>query len=115
MGLIQAPFAPLLPFRRPVEDNDGNIPSFTDLGSVASAVQFTGQGDVTGSGRGRGEVGLINLPRGTDIRVGDQFEWTNGKHYTITGGPRGDMDHIFTGADFGWVEYDFAGAKIRWS
>lgn len=115
MGLIQAPYAPLLPFRRPTEDADGNVPSFTDLGSYAAAVQFTGQGDVTGSGRARGEVGLINIPRGSDIEVGDQFQWTNGKQYSITGGPRGDMDQIFTGDDFGWVECDFAGAKIRWS
>lgn len=114
MGVIQAPYAPVLPFRRPTEDPDGNV-DWAALADYPAAVEFTGQGVDTGTGRRRAEAGLVYVPRGSDVKIGDQFQWTNGNQYTLTGGPRGDQDHIFTGADFGWVECDFVGAVTRWS
>lgn len=112
MGLIQAPYAPILPFRRPTENADGNT-TFTDIGDFPAAVNLTGPGLATGTGTRYGQAGEVFVPRGSDVIMGDQFAY-NGDQYTIASKARGDQAQIFTGDDFGWVGYDCMAATVRW-
>jgi hypothetical protein len=68
---------------------------------------------VAGSGTSYAQAGNIGVPRGSDLKIGDQFTW-GGNKYLLTGGPNGDMDQPFTGADFGWVLYTCIGQIARW-
>lgn len=112
MGLIQAPYAPQVPFERPTEDADGNT-TWSALGDVTAVVELVGPGLMSGSGTTYAQGGTVAVPRGTALKIGDRFTWS-GVHYMLSGGPNGDFDHPMTGADFGWVLYTFIGQIARW-
>lgn len=112
MGLIQAPYAPVVPFRRPDEDPDGDA-TYTDLGNFSIVLDLSGPGIESGSGRQDAQQGTVFVQRGSELLIGDQFPW-GGTTYMLIGGPDGDMDHPFTGNDFGWVSYTVLGQMARW-
>lgn len=110
--LLNADFAPLVPFERPTEDADGNA-VWTPLADYQAAVDFSGPGIESGSGRQDAQSGTVFVPRGSDLEIGDRFTWGTGK-FMLSGGPNGDMDHPMTGDDFGWVSYSIVGQLARW-
>jgi len=112
MGLIQAPYAPQVAFERPTEDADGNA-AWVPVATVPAVVELTGPGLESGSGTTYAQGGTVFVPRGSALKVGDRFEY-GGSKYMLAGGPNGDMDHPFTGTDFGWVSYTFIGQIARW-
>lgn len=111
-GLIQAPFAPQVLFQRPNEDADGD-PTYTDVGTFPAVIDLSGPGIESGSGRQVAQQGIVFVPRGSAVKVGDRFAW-GGNTYMLTGGPDGDLEHPFTGNDFGWVSYTVVGRMARW-
>lgn len=111
-GLIQAPFAPQVLFQRPNEDADGD-PTYTDLATLPIVIDLSGPGIESGSGRQDAQQGIVFVPRGSGLLIGDRFSW-GGNTYLLVGGPDGDMIHPFTGADFGWVSYNVVGQMARW-
>lgn len=113
MGLIQAPYAPLLLFERLSEDADGNK-TYTSLGNISACVDLIGQGLESRAGGSRAQGGgVVAVPRGTDVKVGDRFTY-GGQHYMLATGPDGDQVHPFTGDDFGWMTFTFIGQIARW-
>lgn len=111
-GLIQAPFAPEVLFQRPNEDADGDA-DYTDLATLPIVIDLSGPGIESGSGRQDAQQGIVFVPRGSALLIGDRFPW-GGTTYLLVGGPDGDMIHPFTGADFGWVSYTIVGQMARW-
>lgn len=112
MGLLNPAYAPLVPFERPTEDADGNT-AWAQLGDTPAVVQLVGPGLESSSGTTYAQSGIVFVPRGSDLKVGDRFTW-GGVHYMLSGGPNGDQDHPFTGDDFGWVSFTFIGQIARW-
>lgn len=50
----------------------------------------------------------IFVPRGTDIRPGDEITYNDTK-FVVAGHARGDQKHPFTGQSFGWMEFRMQG------
>lgn len=48
--------------------------------------------------------GSLFVPRGSDLKDGDRVTF-QGKTFGVVGDAQWDMDHPFTGDDFGYVEY----------
>lgn len=114
MGLLNPAYTPSVPFQRPTEDNLGNT-TWADLGDTPAVVALASSGIETGVG---GPVytqsGTIFIQRGVDRKAGDRFTY-QGFSYTLVGVAQGDMVHPFTGDDFGWVAFAFAGGETRWT
>lgn len=55
-------------------------------------------------GRPYRQLGSVFVPRGSDLKDGDRVAYQN-KQWRIVGDAQWDMDHPFTGDDFGYVEY----------
>lgn len=91
---------------RPTSDGLGNL-TFTDLVVIHHAVFALGapssSGDSTYS-----QSGSVFVPRGSDLRNGDRIPY-GGRLFVAIGPPQWDMDHPFTGEDFGYVE-----VAIQW-
>lgn len=100
MGLIQAPYAPVLEFRRPTESPFGGV-TFAVVGTNPTVVSLSAP---TSSAADFNLSGLVFTPRGVDRKDGDRFTH-NGKEYELFGPARGDQDQPFTGADLGWVSH----------
>lgn len=112
MGAINAPFAPPVAFERPTDDNLGNT-DWASLGTFPAVPDLTGPAVASGSGTAVAQTGMVFVPRGSDLRVGDRFSWA-GAFYKLTGGPHADMNHPMTDVDFGWVYYTCIGQMARW-
>ena len=112
MGIVDAPFAPTVAYQRPTEDADGNA-SWDDVGSFPTVIELSDRGIESGSGGERAQSGIVFVPRGSDLKIGDRFVW-GGNKYMLSGGPNGDMNHPITNDDLGWVSYTCIGQIARW-
>lgn len=99
MGLVQAPYAPKLPFTRPTTDDDGNV-VYTSLGDTPVVLDMPSN--------------TVFIPRGLDREAGDRFTY-NDFHFMLVGVARGDHVHPFTGDDLGWVAFQFQEGKSPWT
>lgn len=93
MGLINPAYAQSISPQRPVETFGEEV--FTDLDAI-QAVVLTHRG-------------LLFVPRGSDLKAHDRFLWQE-RMFRVLDYPAGDMDHPFTGDDFGWVSYTIEAA-----
>lgn len=92
--------------QRPTSDGLGNL-TFTDLPDVPGAVFDLGGASSTADSL-YSQSGSVFVPRGSDIANGDRLLY-QGRLFVVIGPPQWDMDHPFTGEDFGYVE-----VKIQW-
>lgn len=105
--MINAPFAPTLPFERP--DALGgyapldNIPAVVVLEAPSAGPQSMGAqtDDITAFT----QSGQVFVPRGSDLRAGDRFTY-QGRKYFLVGARNWDINHPMTGYDFGWMTFN---------
>lgn len=86
-------------------DNFGE-PAWTPLAHITNAVVALNSpaAVVSESGKAYTQDGSVFVPRGSDLASGDRFTH-QGKTYGVVGDAQWDMNHPFTGDDFGYVEY----------
>lgn len=105
MSLLNPISPPAVPFKRPTDDPYGGV-TFADLGDtpVVVSLQAPSVTNVLAAANGYNLAGTVFTPRGVDRKEGDRFTY-QGRDYTLIGPVRGNQDHPFTGADFGWVAH----------
>jgi len=92
--------------QRPTSDGLGNL-SWTNLTAIAGAVFAIDSPSATEDSVYT-QGGSLFVPRGSDITNGDRVTY-QGRNFVVIGVPQWDMDHPFTGEDFGYVE-----VRIAW-
>lgn len=103
MPLLQWRGETIVPQRRTEDFGESD---WSDIAPIDDAVFTfdTPAVDITSSGGRDVQTGSLFVPRGADLKDGDRVPY-RGKWFGVVGGVRWDMDHPFTGADFGVVEY----------
>lgn len=104
MAVINPAFTQTIHPRRPVESFGDE--TFTDIAPLQAVISLQAPTHKTGTGsQSRFLIyGTLFVPRGSDLQSNDVFSY-KGFTFRVTGWPRGDQDHPFTGDDFGWVSY----------
>lgn len=96
---------PITP-QRPVSDGLGNL-SWVNRAPIANAV-FALDAPSSNEDSVYSQGGSLFVPRGSDIANGDRISY-QGRDFVAVGPPQWDMNHPFTGEDFGYVE-----VRIEW-
>jgi hypothetical protein len=86
---------------RPTSDGLGNF-TFVDQAVIHNAV-FALSAPSSIADSVYSQAGSLFVPRGSDLRNGDRIPYA-GRFFVVIGPPQWDMDHPFTGEDFGYVE-----------
>jgi hypothetical protein len=92
--------------QRPTSDGLGNL-TWTDRAPIPNAV-FALDAPSSNEDSVYTQGGSLYVPRGSVIENGDRVTYM-GRHFVAIGVIQWDMDHPFTGEDFGYVE-----VRIQW-
>lgn len=89
-------------------DDDGEDYNFTVQAVVSAQEAMTRPRLGEGQENRFIQDASIFVPRGTDIRPGDEITYNETK-FVVAGHARGDQKHPFTGQSFGWMEFRMQG------
>lgn len=87
--------------QRPTSDGLGNL-SWVDRAAITDAVFALGSSSSSGDSV-YSQTGSLFVPRGSVIANGDRILYQD-RTFVVVGEPMWDMEHPFTGDDFGYVE-----------
>lgn len=89
--------------QRPTFDGLGN-PTYAAIGQITNAVFALDAPSADDDSSLYTQSGELFVPRGSDLRNGDHVTY-QGRTFGVVGEAQWDMDHPFTGEDFGYVAY----------